>query len=286
MFKFSAALRYTVFTAITAAAIGLAYCYITPKAGGQFANSPSAQVTDQDADQDVYRHLTTPTDDDDTPVETEKNIAKIVIKASSEAEMGQLVRLDVTASKAESFKWLLVPNSADFEVYDNGKRAVFSAREAGEYMFIVACAYKGTVAVTTHVVRVGNPVPKPGDYPIVERPNTGAAISEWVPYWCSLTVRPEEETRKLSESFEGIAATISAGVNTTPGDISKATSDANRQALGDSLEAWKPFLLSLQNEFKNRATAGTLVSAEQHAEMWREVAKGLRAYADLFETSN
>lgn len=282
MFKFSIAFRYTVLTTAIVAIMVLAYCYGTSGPGGQLTNSPPVQV----ADRDVYQHLTADADDDDAPVETEKDVAKIIIKASNEAEIGQLIRLDVAASKAESFKWLLVPNSADFEVYDNGKRAVFSAREAGEYMFIVACAYKGTVAVTTHVVRVGNPVPKPGDYPIVAKPNAGAAISEWVPYWCSLMVRPKEETQKLAESFEGIAATISAGVNTTPEEISKATSDANRRALGDSLEAWKPFLLSLQNEFKNRANAGTLVSAEQHAEMWREVAKGLRVYTDLFETSN
>ncbi len=282
MFKFSTALRYTVVASIVAAVVGLACYYTTPETGGQFSNSPPARVTAQN----VYRHLTAADDDDADPVETEKNVAKIIIKASSEAEIGQLVRLDVSASKAESFRWLLVPNSADFEVYADGKRAVFSAREAGEYMFIVACAYKGTVSVSTHTIRVGNPTPRPGDYPIVERPSTGAAISGWVPYWCSLTGRPEKETRVLAESFEGIASTISAGVNTTPQEISEATGNANRQSLGDSIEAWKPFLLSLQNEFKNRATAGTLVSAEQHAEMWREVAKGLRAYADLFETSN
>lgn len=280
MFKVNVAVRYAVFTVASLAILGFACGYVAPKMGSQFANSPSAQVTSQVTNQDVYRQLTTFTDED---VEV-KNAAKIVIKAPNEAKIGELVRFDVSASRAESFKWLLVPKSADFEVYNNGKRAVFSAREEGEYMFIVACAYKGTVAVTTHVVRVGNPGPKPGDYPIVPKPDAGAGVAKWIPFWCSLTVRPEVEARKLAESFEGIASTISAGVNTTPGEIIKATSEANRQALGDSLEAWKPVLLSLQNEFKNRANAGTLVSAEQHAEMWREVAKGLRTYADLFET--
>jgi hypothetical protein len=106
----------------------------------------------------------------------------------------------------------------------------------------------------------------------------------WLPYWCSLTVRAESETRKLADSFDAVAAAISSRVYTTPEEIIKATGEANRQALGDSLEAWKPVLLSLQNEFKARANAGTLASPEQHAEMWREVATGLRAYADLFET--
>jgi hypothetical protein len=210
--------------------------------------------------------------------------ARISIQAPAEAEIGELVRLDVSDSCAESYKWILVPKSVDFEVYDNGQRAVFSARKAGEYMFIVACAYEGTVDVAIHVIRVGNPTPKPGDYPSVTKPEAKAAITEWLPYWCSLTVRTEAETRKLAGCFDGIAATISAGVYTTPEEIIKATREATREALGDSLESWKPVLLSLQDEFKARANAGTLASPEQHADLWRKVAAGLRVYADLFET--
>lgn len=250
-----------------------------PQMGGCLQTDPQVQTISRD----VYSGLTVFTDDEE--IKPQGDVAKVVIRAPEVAEIGELVRFDVSASRAESFKWLLVPESADFEAYNDGKRATFSARKTGEYMFIIACACKGTVDVVTHVVTVGTPVPKPGDYPIIEKPDTGAAIVEWVPYWCSLTVRPEEETRKLAESFEGVAATIVAGVNTTAEDIIKATSEANRQALGDSMDAWKPVLLSLQNEFKNRANAGTLVSPEQHAEMWREVAAGLRAYADLFETN-
>ncbi len=212
--------------------------------------------------------------------------ARLVLKAVKEAEVGELVRFDVSDSWAETYKWILVPKSVDFEVYDSGQRAVFSARKAGEYMFIVACAYEGTVDVIMHTVRVGNPAPKPGDYPAVPEPEVDAALSEWLPYWCSLTVRTEAETRKLADSFEGVAATISAGVYTTPEEIIKATSEANQQALGDSLVSWKMVLLSLQDEFKARATAGTLASPKQHADMWREVAAGLRAYADLFDTLN
>jgi len=221
---------------------------------------------------------------DDDGCDPQVDGAKIVIHAPETAKVGELVRFDVSASKANSFKWILVPESVDFEVYSEGRRAVFSAREEGEYMFIVACAYEGTVDVKTHTVIVGKPGPDPSDYPKVPRPDSEAGVVEWIPYWCSLTLRPRDEVVRLAESFEGVAATIAAGVHTTPDEIIKATGEANRQALEDSVEEWKPFLLSLQNEFKKQANAGTLVSPEQHAEMWREVAAGLRAYADLFET--
>lgn len=270
---------YSLLIATALTVTGVVAWHVGPQTGQQGANRAEAQTVSRD----IYSGLTVFAADNEE-AKPQEEVAKIVIRAPEVAEIGELVRFDVSASKAESFKWLLVPETADFEVYNNGKRANFSARKTGEYMFIVSCAYKGTVDVVTHTVTVGTPVPKPGDYPIVEKPDAGAAIVEWVPYWCSLTVRPEEETRKLAESFEGIAATIAAGVNTTPEAIIKATSEANQRALGDSIEAWKPVLLSLQNEFKNRANAGTLVSPKQHGEMWREVATGLRAYADLFET--
>lgn len=257
------------------ALISFSVVCVTPKMGQQFANSPVV------AQQDVYSSLTTYTDDDGRNPQV--GGAKIVINAPDKAEIGELIRFDVSASKAESFKWILVPKSVDFEVYNGGRRAIFSVRKAGKYMFIVACAHEGTVDVMTHTVIVSNPGPNPNDYPDVPRPGSEAKIIKWISYWCALTARPQDEAIKLAESFEGVAATISAGVNTTPEDIIKATSESNRQALGESLEAWKPFLLSLQNEFKNRASVGTLVSPEQHAKMWYKVASGLRAYAGLFE---
>ena len=237
------------------------------------------KTTVQHTERNVYNGLTIFSDDGEN-----LDAAKLIINAPIEAEIGELVRFDVSASCAKSFKWVLVPKSGDFEVYDGGKRAVFSARKRGEYLFIVACAYENTVDIVTHTIRVGNPIPKPGDYPVVSKPEADAPFSRWLPYWCSLTVRTEAETRKLADSFDGVAANIAAGVYTTPEEIIKATGEANRQALGDSLESWKMVLLSLQNEFKARADAGTLASPEQHADMWREVAAGLRAYADLFET--
>ena len=79
--------------------------------------------------------------DDTEPGET----AKVVIHAQEMAEIGELVRFDLTSSVARSFMWLMVPEEIDFEIYDNGQRAVFSARKPGDYMFIVACAYEDTV---------------------------------------------------------------------------------------------------------------------------------------------
>jgi hypothetical protein len=216
------------------------------------------------------------------------SVAEIVVNAQELAEVGELVRFDVSNSVAESFKWLLVPESVDFEVYDEGKRAVFSARRSGEYMFIVACAYQGTVDVTMHVVTIegDNPLPPNPDTPVVPKPNEGSLFIDWIPYWCSQAQCLKYETLQVAGSFEGVAAQISAGVLIDVESIIEATANANRQALGDSLVLWLPVLREIQTELKSRAEAGTLTTLEQHATVWREIAKGMRDYAALFDTAS
>jgi len=227
-------------------------------------------------------------DAEDNEVIPDAEVAWIVVNAPSMGDIGELIRFDLSDSVAESFKWLCVPESVDFEIYDNGRRAVFSARTPGEYMFIVACAYQGTVDITTHIVIITgtDPAPLPpgpdNNYPAVPKPVDGASLMEWLPYWCSIIQCPKDETMKLAASFESVAATIVAGVNTTPQEIVEATSKANRQALGESITAWMPVLQNLQGALKTRSETGTCVTAEQHAEAWRDIAGGLRAYVALF----
>lgn len=235
----------------------------------------------------IYESLTTLQDTKVDEVTPDTQAARVVVNAPGEGVIGELIRFDLSASVAEAFKWLRVPETVDFEVYDNGTRAVFSARQPGEYVFVIACAYQGTVDVTTHVVAIIGPDPGPSppdpddNYPVIPVPADGASFVEWVPYWCSIARRPEAETLRLAASFESVAATIAAGINMTPQEIVDATSRANRLALGESITLWMPVLQNLQDALKTRAVAGTLVTVEQHAVAWREIATGLRAYADM-----
>lgn len=233
----------------------------------------------------IYGGLTVLTQDV-VPVEGDK--AEIIVSSQDTGVVGELIRFDVSSSIAESFKWILVPESVDFEVYDNGKRAVFSARKPGEYMFVVACAFKSTVDVTTHVVTIEGVVPDdpddPGDpdWPTVVDPGDDAPLQARVSYWCSQAKRPPAEALALADSFESVAAMTVAGVYTTPEEIIQATSAANREALGTKLQQWVPVMRQLQDEFQQMAQDGELVTPEQHAETWREVAAHLQFYASLF----
>jgi hypothetical protein len=57
-----------------------------------------------------------------------------------------------------------------------------------------------------------------------------------------------------------------------PKDWITATAESNREALGDDLEAFKPLLVKIGKACATRQ----LTTPEQHAEVWLEIAKGLR----------
>jgi hypothetical protein len=194
--------------------------------------------------------------------------AKVILEAPVKGRVGELLRFDLSKSIADSVKWRLVPDCADFESYDNGRKAVFSARAPGEYMFIVAVAKGGTVDVITHVVKIEGPPKEP----------TSPDLSLWIPYWLYSLQLDKTEAIALAEGFEATAARITP--LSTPKGIIEATAEANRTALGASIGAWRPLLTKLQSAMKNRATQGLLATPEQHKEMWLEIAQGLRKYAE------
>lgn len=192
--------------------------------------------------------------------------AKLVLVAPHSVRVGELVRFDVSGSTADNFKWKVSAVSLkDFEVYDAGARAVFSARVAGEYQFIVACGVKGgSVDVVTHVVTVLGPPPMP----------QSDALTDWIPYWNWNLDLPRAEIEALADSFEEIAA--NADEFDDIGDFIKATAKASRKILGARVEVWKPILDKVGANLSEKAETGAMTSTEECREEWRRVAEGLR----------
>lgn len=199
-----------------------------------------------------------------TPAGPSENAAKIVLNAPSTAKIGELVRLDASASTASSFKWLTNPSTQDFEVYADGRKAVFSARKAGSYQFVLAVGLKDTVDVIEFTIRVEGPVDPP----------TSDSLEEWIPYWMSEMHLPAEEKEALAVSFEQIALKMT--VLATPEAIIKATAEANRAALGANLSAWIPLLQKIQVSLEKLARSGKMTTPQQHAEVWASIARGIR----------
>lgn len=213
-------------------------------------------------------------DDDDKPAPTPdpipSNKATVVIKAPAKVKAGELVVISVETSNATSFSWKVVPETNNFLVIEDGRRAVFSAGADGQFMFIVAAAKGDTVDVKTHIVTVvGAPAPGPA-----------SDLNAKVASWCAKVESPSkrDEAVKLAQSFLSVSAVISTGMS--PADIVEATKKANADALGDNINNWLPFLEGLQAELKSQATAGQLADGAAHAKAWRAIGEALKTYAE------
>ena len=217
--------------------------------------------------------------------------AEIIVEVASEAKVGQLVRFDLSKSSGSQFKWKVLPSTTNFEIYEGGRKAVFSADAIGDYTFVVACALNGTVDVKTVILKVVSsipgptptptPTPTPNPTPPIPVPPTptstiGAKIAAWAGDVTAATKKAD--AIKLAVSFDTVAASIGTPSGpSTPEEIVAKTAASNRVALGTTLSAWVPFLTNLQAELKARAEAGTLVTPEQHAATWKDIANALRA---------
>lgn len=194
-------------------------------------------------------------------------VAKVVLKAPDKAKIGQLVVLDVSDSVAASFKWELRTKTSNFLVIDGGKRAVFSAEVGGEYTFVIAAAKGDTIDVVIHTVKVIG-----GTSPTDDLPTRVAA-------WCETVQSPtkRDDAMKLAQSFSSLSAVIKPEM--TPEDIIEATKQSNRDALGDNLKHWTPFLDGLGAEMTKLSAAGKLNDGESHKRVWKAIAEALGEYA-------
>ena len=190
--------------------------------------------------------------------------AKVVLVAPLSARIGELVRFDATGSSADSYKWRLIPGSADFEAFAGGARAVFSARNAGTFQFVLAVAKAETVDVMVHTVKVLAPPQKP----------ITNSLAEWIPFWNWASPMPPEECKALADSFEDIASQVEDLDDAK--EWIKVTAKANRRVLGDRLDAWAPFLDRIGELLLKKAKSGALMTPEDHQKAWLEIAEGLR----------
>lgn len=183
--------------------------------------------------------------------------ADIKLTAPDECVVGELVRLDAIESDSEVLKWEVIPSTPDFEAV--GKRAFFSSRVAGDYLIIIAGSEDNKPVLYTHVIRVD------GDSPVTHQ--LDFRIKELLKKVVSHNGR--EEAIKLAQSFRAIAG---AGIPVE--NIVESTARANRSALGNSLEQWKPFLDGLAEYLDTKQ----LSTPEDYQKTWNQIADSIERY--------
>jgi hypothetical protein len=198
----------------------------------------------------------------------DSNTARVVLKAPDKARIGQLIVLDVSESVAASFKWEVRAKTPNFLVIDNGKRAVFSTEVGGEFTFTIAAAKGDTIDVVIHTIKIDG-VPSPTD-----------DLATRVAVWCDPVASPtkRDDALKLAQSFSSLSALITPQM--TPEEIISATKNSTRDALGDNLKHWTPFLDGLGEEMTKLSAAGQLNDADSHRRVWKAIADALGDYAE------
>ncbi len=181
--------------------------------------------------------------------------AKISLIAPTEVKIGELVILDASASEAVSFVWRVIPETRDFEIIEDGKRAFFTSRRPGTYLFVVAAAKADAVDCVIHEIQViGNPT--------IEDEFT-RMIKSWLPE------KPDPRVlQSLARSF--IASTNTEDI----ASLIKQTSIANQAVLGNKLTVYKPFLVKFSEYLKQNYSDKPLA---EHIKLWLKLAETLKS---------
>jgi hypothetical protein len=175
----------------------------------------------------------------------------ISLKAPDSCEIGELVRLDASESDSETLIWEVIPETPDFEAV--GKKAFFSSRRTGEYLFIIAGSEDNKPVLHTHKVYIQG------------KSDLAQQIRQWL-----TRVRSEdgqEEARKLAQSFRFVAGSTHVDLE----NFLETTSKSNRMVLGESLDAWKPFLDGL-GRYLDQNPPRTL---ERYRDTWNKIADAI-----------
>jgi hypothetical protein len=183
-------------------------------------------------------------------------VPEIRLEAPEVCVVGELVVLDASESVSETLVWQISPFTPDFKVFD--KQACFSSRVIGEYMVIIAGVEEGQPVLRTHMLRVG----------VVSPVDLSTQMEEWAKEVTSENVM--EEALKFAQSFRALA-----DADIPPEQFITATADANRRALGESLDAWKPFLDRLGAYLNTLAVDGRLLSPDDYRKTWITVADSI-----------
>jgi hypothetical protein len=211
--------------------------------------------------------------DDGTP-RTDK--AEVVIKAPDKVKIGDMIVIDLSESIGAGFDYKVIPEPPGLRVFNDGKTIVCGTGDKNvTYLFIVSCALAGDSNIKTHEIKVYGADTGPPLHP-------GENIVGKVQEWCEDVQSPtkRDDALKLAQSFASVAIIIEQDSFSSASELVQATATSNREALNGNIAHWTPVLNELMQELKAMAETGQLSDVKSHAQVWREVAQGLREYAN------
>lgn len=216
----------------------------------------------------------------DAEDETRADQAEVNIKAPDRVKVGDMIVVDLSDSLGDGFDYEVEPTPPGLRTFNNGQIIVCGTGGKNvTYTFMVSCALGGDSDIAVHKVIVeGEKVPTPPSDP-------GDNLVKKVKAWASDVYSPtkRDDALALSQSFASIAIIIDSGTFSTNSELVAATAASNRDALGHNLDKWTPVLNSLMSELKAMAQLGKLPDVQSHSKVWKDVARGLKEYANTLD---
>ena len=194
---------------------------------------------------------------------------KIVLNAPTICEVGELVRIDLHDSTVVTTLLVVtIPGlqiTEDFEIIEDGRRAMFSSREPGEYVVMVAGAKGDEPFLAYQRISVeGDTSANP------KRPNLGRQVSQWV-----RRVKPYEKRRDHGKALADVFRTTADQADVNVDGMLEVTAHANSAVLASDFEKWKVFLDGLEDALDKLIEDDQLQSREQYRTVWYDIAKGI-----------
>lgn len=207
--------------------------------------------------------------------------------------VGQLVKL--TETEGGRVAWTVEPPIPDLETYgDRNESSVSSYRAEGVYTVIAAIAdsrgylASPTVAIKRYTVHVGAFVPTPGPTPVPTPTPVPGPLPDPAPIPASngfadiVKLAPDAAgARKLAASFRDVAKEVQGLIDERklmpPDDIIELARVSNNEALGGSIEKWKPFFDQLETRLTALAKDNKLNTMADHVKVWNEIATALES---------
>ena len=216
------------------------------------------------------------------PVTLRAEQSGMTIQGTEVSLTGNLVILTVPESTGSSFCWTVIPNETSIGSYyicDGGRTLVFASRIAGVYHFILSAASGDEVRVLTHrlsYLEQDDITPLP---PVIDEDS----IYDWVQSRTKTLVSSdkfEQESEALANSLTQTVRMIESGQIRSPEQARTTQRSLARQYLTavspESVSQWQNWQNTLAEKLTELDSNGKLDSLEQIADVFRQIARGLR----------
>lgn len=206
--------------------------------------------------------------------------AEVNIKAPTNVKVGDVIYIDLSESLGNGFDFEVEPVPPGLRTFSDGNMIVCGTGDKNvTYTFMISCALEGDSDIAIHKIKVTGAVEE-----VIIPVNPGENLIEKVKEWASYVDSPSKnETLMLATSFEASAGLIKDGTLTSRDSVIKVTAASNRNAVGDNIENWSPFLNSLSVELKAMAMDDQLLDVESHISVWLDISQGLKEYASTLD---